>query len=232
MALADEVISGVNDVLKPAWNIRNGLVVPETKDIALKDGAVRLSATYLYADMANSTELAQKFKSEAVAKVIRCYLNSASRIIRDRGGAIRSFDGDRVMGIFIGANQESVAAKTALHIYWAVHQVINPALKSKWDDLSWTMSHGVGIDSGEALLVRGGVHGDNDIISIGSAPNVAAKLSELRRYPANISKAVYDKLGDELRKGPQGQSMWQLAGSTVFGGKTVVHYGSNWWWKP
>lgn len=232
MALKDDVIEGIDGVLAPAWNRRNGQVVPETEKINLTDGAVDLDATYLYADMADSTGLAQGYKDWAAAKVIRCYLNAASRIIRAKGGHIRSFDGDRVMGIFIGEGKNSDAAKAALHISWAVTKIINPALQAKWKDFSWTMGHGVGIDTGTAMLVRGGVHGQNDIVSVGKAPNVAAKLSEVRGGKTiNISEAVYTCL-NESAKFSKGQNMWTQQGKTEFGGKWVTYYGSSWWWQP
>lgn len=231
MSLADDIRDGVAGVLAPAWDIRDGTVVPETDDIKLRDGAVKLDATYLYADMADSTGLAQHYKAFAVAKVVRCYLNAASRIIRHRGGEIRGFDGDRVMGIFIGKSKNSDAARAALNINWAVEKVINPALQAKWDDFKWTMRHGVGIDTGEALLVRGGVHGDNDIISIGKAPNIAAKLSAVRNTsPLLITEAVYGKLNADSKTSESGDNMWVRKGTITFGGKSVTYYGSSWYW--
>jgi uridylate cyclase len=234
VALKTDVIDGVDGVLAPEWRIVDGRVVPNTEDITLKDGAVNLDATYLYADMADSTGLAQAYKSFAVAKVIRCYLNAAARIIGARGGAIRSFDGDRVMGIFIGSSKESDAAKAAMNISWAVIEVINPKLKAKWNDLEWTMDHGVGIDTGEAMLVRGGVYGENDIVSIGSAPNIAAKLSELRGYSSiYISEAVYNKLSNETKYTIRtGTNMWTKLGTQTYGGKTITYYGSSYSWEP
>lgn len=232
MGLSDDVKAGVDGVLAPEWNERKGNVVPETEDIALKDGAVRLEATYLYADMADSTGLAQNYQDWAVAKVIRCYLNAASRLIRARGGKIRSFDGDRVMGIFIGSSKNSDAAKVALNISWAVEEVIRPALTSKWSSFKWVMRHGVGIDSGEALLVRGGVHGQNDIVSVGGAPNIAAKLSDVRDGKSiYISQAVYSNLSGET-KYSSGTDMWTRMGIEEFGGKRVAYYGSSYRWKP
>lgn len=232
MALSDEIKAGIDGVLAPAWSTVDGQVVPESTDIVLKNGAVKLNATYLYADMANSTGLAQNYQPEAVAKVIRCYLNAASRIIRAQGGHIRSFDGDRVMGIFIGDSKNSNAAKAALNINWAVREVIAPKLKAKWSDLKWTMDHGIGIDTGEALLVRGGVHGDNDIVSVGSAPNVAAKLSEVRTSRTlYISEAVYQML-DEGSKYAEGVDMWTKQGTQEYGGKSVTYYGSSYHWQP
>lgn len=229
MGLKEDVGAGIDGVLAPAWAIREGQVVPEDTDIALSNGAVKLDATYLYADMANSSLLAQKYKKEVTAKVIRCYLNAATRIIRARGGAIRSFDGDRVMGIFIGGRKNNTAVHTALNISWAVDLVINPKLKAKWSDFTWTMGHGVGIDTGEELLVRGGVHGTNDIVSIGSAPNVAAKLSECRSKSINISSGVHSVLENRVKLNNAGSSIWTHQGTILVGGTNVPYYGSSYY---
>lgn len=233
MGLKADVETGIDGVLRPLWNRRDGQVVPETEDINLTNGAVDLDATYLYADMADSTGLAQHFQDHAVAKVIRSYLNAATRIIRYHGGHIRSFDGDRVMGIFIGSTKNASAVKAAMQISWAVNNVINPKLQEKWNDLKWTMKHGVGIDTGKAMLVRGGVHGQNDIISIGSAPNVAAKLSEKRDGWNNIfiTTNVYNDLSD-VTKYCNGVDMWKPGGLAMFGGLFFNFYTSSYQWEP
>jgi class 3 adenylate cyclase len=233
MALSRDVEAGIDGVLAPEWNVRTGHVVPEAENIVLRDGAVRLDATFLYADMADSTGLAQSYYDWAVAKVIRCYLNAASRLIRARGGAIRSFDGDRVMGIFVGAGANDLAVKAAMNIHWAVRSVIQPKLEAKWDSFKWTMEHGIGIDSGEALLVRGGVFGNNDLVSVGSAPNIAAKLSD-ERVPNKylfVSETVYNSLSD-VTKYAEGVNMWSSTGVKGFGGKYIKTFGTNYSWEP
>jgi len=94
------------------------------------------------------------------------------------------------------------------------------------------MSHGVGIDTGKAMLVRGGVHGENDIVPIGAAPNVAAKLSELRDGKStHVTSEVYGRLREEV-KHTDGRSMWDRMGSREIGGKSVTYYGSSWHWRP
>lgn len=230
--LEQEVRLGIAGVLQPEFDERSGYVVPRTEDINLANGAVRLQATYLYADMADSTGLAHSYKDWAVAKVIRCYLNAASRLIKANNGEIRSFDGDRVMGIFIGTNQENDAVRAAMSISWAVSEVIRPALINKWNDLKWTMSHGVGIDNGEALLVRGGVRGNNDIVSIGHAPNLAAKFSEFRDGVQwiSIADSVKDKLSNNLLI-HNGLSMWAPTWKSV-GGRTYQVFQTSYMWTP
>jgi adenylate cyclase len=99
MALIDDLKAETNQIVKSVWTRRDGKVVPETHDISLGNDCVDLEATFLYADLADSTELALQDKNIA-AEVVKAYLMGTTRIIRALGGEIRSFDGDRVMGSF------------------------------------------------------------------------------------------------------------------------------------
>src|SRR5689334_6473949 len=110
MASANDLERDVDKILSQSWNNRDGQVVPLTDAVALADGAVKLTATMLYADLADSTELAMKYDRKIAAKVYKSFLTCASRLIKEGGGDIRSFDGDRVMGVFIGNRMNSSAA--------------------------------------------------------------------------------------------------------------------------
>jgi class 3 adenylate cyclase len=235
MGMSDDVEAGVDGVLNPAWSKRKGTVVPTTEDIVLRDGAVNIDATYLYADLANSSALGQKIKKDVAAKIIRSYLNAATRLLRHYDGEIRSFDGDRVLAIFIGGSKNTNAVRAALALNWAVHKVLRPKFSAKWSDLNdtWTVNHGVGIDTGGAMLVRGGVRNNNDLISIGAAPNVAAKLSEIRSYPdIYITQDVYDKMNSSNKTGSDGSDMWRKYGTVEVASTHYTVYGSTWWWRP
>lgn len=204
------VEDSVQAIVDAQWQTRDGQVVPETEDIVLKNGAVNLDATYLYADLANSSRAAQALKRTVTARIIRTYLDAASRLIRHFGGEIRSFDGDRVMGIFVGDAKNTSAVKAGMGINWAVKEVLRPMLKSKWNDLStwFTLNHGVGVATGTALLVRAGVRNSNDLVSVGEAPNIAAKLSDLRGTPdVYITADVYGNM-NEVARITKGKNMW------------------------
>jgi adenylate cyclase len=237
MSLKDDLATDVNNILAQEWNIRDGQVVPKTQDVALAGGAVKLIVTMLYADLADSTELVIEYDRRVAAKVIKCFLTCCSKIIRARGGEIRSFDGDRVMGVFIGNAKNSMAAKCALNINYAVRQIIKPKLEAKYDSLksgSYKLAHTSGVDTSEVLVVRGGIRDNNDLIWIGRSPNVAAKLSAIREegYCSYITKGVFDHLNEESKYGgPDKKLMWEArTWKTVPGIGTV--YRSNWWWEP
>lgn len=235
MSLADDVGKGVDSIINQEWNVRDGQVVPKTEDVALAGGAVKLDATILYADLADSTDLAMNYDRRVAAKVFKCYLSSCSRIIRHFGGEIRSFDGDRVMGIFVGSYKNSAATKTALKINAAFLDVIKPKLEKKYSSLtsgSYKLAQCVGVDTSDVLVVRSGVRNNNDLIWVGRAPNIAAKLSTRRNSPYHtyITKSVYNRLSDELKYSDKKAQMWEEL-KKEFGEKGIVVYRSKFKWS-
>ncbi len=213
MPSVDKLKKDIDAILKQRWNERKATTVPTTATLTLAGGAARFEATILYADLADSTELAMKDKRVA-AKVFKSFLACSSEIIRARGGHIRSFDGDRVMGVFVGKTRNSNAVKAALNINYAFKDVIKPAFKSfaSLNKGSYKLAYGIGIDTSEVLVVRGGIRKHNDLVWVGRAPNVAAKLSSVRtvRYPLYITKQVFRHLDHEAKSDVKGKNRWTL----------------------
>ncbi len=214
MPLADNLKKDVDTILKQPWKVRGAAKVPESRTLTLAGGAVKFEATILYADLADSTELAMRYDKRVAAKVFKSFLACSSKIIRVRGGHIRSFDGDRVMGVFIGETRNSDAVKAALNINYAFKTIIKPACErfASLNKGSYRLAYGVGIDTSEVLVVRGGIREHNDLVWVGRAPNVAAKLSSVRtvRYPLYITKQVYSRLDHEAKLDAKGKNRWAL----------------------
>jgi len=241
---SDELTASMTTLMSTAWVESTSDIFPKTADVALRDGAVRIEAAYLYADMAQSTLLQKSFKDWFAAKVIRMYLAGASRIIRNNGGSIKSFDGDRVMGVFVGGRKRNDAARTALQINWLVQLSINPIVAERLKDskTKWKVTHGVGIGVGEAFVTRAGVRNvsgettHNDLISIGRAPNVAAKLSAVRDPglgPLLITSDVFSMLdGSQKEGGVPTQSMWTGPHHVDVGPYSINVHSSTWRSQP
>ena len=192
--------------------MRDGQVIPTTDSVTLKDGAVKIAATFLYADLAATSYLARVCPWETTAKIIRAYLDCCVRIIKSWGGEIRSFDGDRVMGVFIGDMKNTHASKCAREIFYTVEYILGPAATRKFKSFqnnNIKLKNCVGIDVGEARAVRAGIRNNNDLIWIGKAPSFAAKLSDIRNYGycVYISKASYSLL-DADAKFLNGSNIW------------------------
>lgn len=235
MEWVDTLTGEIEKVFGTKWDTRNGTLIPESEDLALKDGAVKIDATFLYADLAGSSKLAEVCPWETTAKIIRAYLDCCTRSIRAHKGEIRSFDGDRVMGVFKSESKNTDAAKCAREIDWMVEKIIDPKAKEYFKSIrenSISIRHSIGIDTGEAIAVRAGIRNNNDLIWIGKAPSFAAKLSDIRKHPycVYISKDSYDSL-HQYGKIINGENIWQLE-KFMFAGKTYDVYRTSIMSKP
>lgn len=227
----------VSDILRKRSRIRDGRKVPSPETITLTTGGVRIEGTVLYADLAQSSLLATDFQQSTAAKTIKSFLRCCSRIITKNKGTVTSFDGDRVMGVFQGPGQDSRAALSGLQIHSAVEHIIKPKLTGHFDSMQeshFKIDHCVGIDRGQVLAVRVGHAGSNDIAWIGRAPNLAAKLSDVRStdYKTIITEAVYTELEAGYQRDSQSmEPIWRKMTYTFLGDKLNV-YTSGWYWRP
>jgi class 3 adenylate cyclase len=225
-----ELIAEADATLRTKWETRAGRKVPEAEDIELGNDAVILDGTVLYADMADSTGLVDNFKPWFAAKIYKTYLAGACRIIRDNGGEVTAFDGDRVMAVFIGDRKNTPAAKSALHINAFVTE-LNQTIRSVYPDTSYSLRQSVGVDTSSLFAARTGIRNNNDLVWVGRAANYAAKLCSLgdATYPSHITEDVFSKLVDEAKYGPDRASMWE---KRMWNATGKVIYRSNWTWKP
>ncbi|MBV9865935.1 MAG: adenylate/guanylate cyclase domain-containing protein [Abitibacteriaceae bacterium] len=236
MALSDDLQSQVKEIFSAVLKKREGQKVPETEDITLGTEAVTLNATVLYADLAASTSLVDNYKDYFAAEIYKAYLHCASKIIRSEGGVITAFDGDRVMGVYIGESKNTSAVSCALKINHAVTHIINPAIKNQYQNspnsvnATYSISHSVGIDTSNLFVARTGIRGYNDLVWVGRAANYAAKLCSLREsyYASFITEEVYRSMNTSA-KYSNGQHMWE---KNYWSEKGIYIYRSSWWRKP
>lgn len=236
MAVNEKLLTDrVETILATPFDERVGRVIPATDDVTLKDGAVKIDATFLYADLANSGKLSSLCPWATTARVIRAFLEVSTRLIREYGGEIRSFDGDRVMGVFIGGSKNSNATKCAREIHWSVRKILHVKASEKFKsirDNGIQIRHCVGIDTGEVRAVRSGVREHNDLIWIGKAASFSAKLSDIRDDPylTYISSRVYNNMSDEAKH--DGKKNYWTKATFEFAGKQEQVYKSNYWKRP
>lgn len=226
----------VDTLFGTTFNEREGRVVPTTDDITLKNGAVKINATFLYTDLAGSAKLSSVCPWSTTAKIIRTFLDCSTRLIVKHGGEIRSFDGDRVMGVFVGASKNSSAAICGREIHWIVRKVISPKAREKFDSIRSNdieIRNCSGIDTGEVRAVRSGIRDKNDLIWIGKAASFSAKLSDVRDvgYHTYVSSRVYNKLNENAKQDGDGKNAWSST-TFSFASSAETVYKSNHWKKP
>ena len=78
MALLDDLKTETDKIVRGTWNRREGTVVPESELISLGNAAVDMQATFVYADLHDSTQLATHNQLIA-AEVFKAYLMGKSR---------------------------------------------------------------------------------------------------------------------------------------------------------
>ena len=229
MAMLTELQDEVESIFGETWDVAAGHVVPDPEDLKLSNDARHFKrATVLYADLSGSTNLVNSQPWTRAGEIYKSYLACAARIIRSEDGELTSYDGDRVMGVFVGEMQTSRAVKCGLKINWAVKNIINPTLKAQYPSSDYVVKQVVGIDTSEIRAARIGIRGGNDLVWIGRAANYAAKLTECRSdYPTWVTAEAYGVLAD-WAKLSNGQTMWKEFQWTAMGNIKV--YGSHWTW--
>ena len=135
------------------------------------------------------------------------------------------------MAVYLGANKNTAAARTALKINYAVKSIINPTLKEAYPNTAYQVKQTVGIDTSSLFAARTGVRGSNDLVWVGRAANYAAKLSGLGEgdFATFITEQAYHLLAESAKVGGEPKRpMWE---KVVWRAMGVAIYRSNWWWE-
>ena len=233
MPLLEDMQAAVAAVMTTTWETRQGQVVPAPEALRLGNEAVEFErATVLYADLQGSTKMVDAEHWEFSAEVYKIFLHCAATIIRAEGGTITSYDGDRVMGIWVGDRQTTPAAIAGLKINYAVQKIVNPALRQQYPSRIYEVKQVVGIDTSPIRAARTGVRGGNDIVWVGRAANYAAKLTSLNLDERTwITDDAFRRLHDEAKFGGNpSRLMWKKYRWTRQGDFPI--HGSTWHWKP
>jgi class 3 adenylate cyclase len=230
VSLQDELKADVAKVFEAKWEERDGQIVPDDNSLTLGNDAIKLDATVLYADLADSTALVDGFKPWFAAEIYKTFLACAARIVRSEKGVITAYDGDRIMAVYIGDAKNTSAVRTALKINWAVQYVIQPAMTAQYVNNKYVLRHVVGIDTSPLFVAKTGARGANDLVWVGRAANYAAKLAALpHTHSTYITKDIFDSIHSSVKTWSDGRAMWEQALWNTFDSRTI--YRSNWWWN-
>jgi class 3 adenylate cyclase len=91
------------------------------------------------------------------------------------------------------------------------------------------LNHVVGVDTSDLFVARTGVRGSNDLVWVGRAANIAAKLSALPpSYKTYITSAAYQAMDGSVTFS-NGVPMWKQLTWNGFDNSTI--YGSTYWWS-
>jgi len=229
MSLTDDLLGRVEKIASSAWDIAPGRVVPDLRALPLANAGKSLSACILYADLSDSTGIVQRNIPSRSAEYYKAFLHCASRLILHNGGIIEAYDGDRVMGVFLGVGKEQNAVQTAFQLVRAMETVVNKTFSQYYPTSHDLLKFTVGIDTGDVVVCKAGVRGDSDLIWIGAPANYAAKLNSFQgldhAYPVRITAGVFNRLPHTHLYRHDGTIAWQGAYKNI----GVEHYRSAAW---
>ena len=182
-------------------------VAPEIVAELLKEGTDALSLegkltkiAVLFVDVRGFTSMSEQLEPKKVVKILNRYLTLISDCILENGGTLDKFVGDAAMA-FWGAplpQEDSVmrAAKAAMDMAAGSEALSEELLKT----YGRTVSFGIGIHLGEAVVGNIGSPRRMDYTAIGDTVNTAARLEA--KAPGGtiyISRAVADALEGRIR---------------------------------
>ncbi|HMY18319.1 MAG TPA: adenylate/guanylate cyclase domain-containing protein, partial [Polyangium sp.] len=169
---------------------------------SLGQGGQRMTATVLFADIRNFTQLSTVMQPEQVVELLNRYFSTMVDIIFKNGGTLDKFLGDGLMALF-GVpysieKPEERAVRTALEMLEAL-QTMNRELEAKG---MLRLDIGVGINAGPVVAGNIGSSQRHEYTVIGDTVNLAARLEALNKETRTqilVSASVYDAIRNTFR---------------------------------
>lgn len=138
----------------------------------------RREITALFCDLRGFTAFAETAEPEEVLDVLRAYHLVVGEVVTGHGGTVEHFAGDGLMAFYNDPvpdpEHRLAAVRTAVDVRERIAE-----LAADWRRRGYDLGLGVGITTGYATLGRIGFEGRYDYAAIGSAVNLAARLSDV-----------------------------------------------------
>lgn len=169
---------------------------------SLGQGGQRMTATVLFADIRNFTQLSTVMQPEQIVELLNRYFSTMVDIIFKNGGTLDKFLGDGLMALF-GVpypieKPEERAVRTALEMLEAL-QGINRELEAKG---MLRLDIGVGINTGPVVAGNIGSSQRHEYTVIGDTVNLAARLEALNketRTQVLVSASTHSAIHESFR---------------------------------
>lgn len=179
---------------------------PQVVEHLLKDGAAQLNMmgskrhiAVLFVDIRGFTTMSESLETQEVVQILNDYLTLVSNAIFKNRGTLDKFIGDAAMAIFNAPldldDYVFRAVKTAVDIAQG-----SGALQERLQQqFGRTVSFGIGVNCGEAIVGNIGADFRMDYTAIGDTVNTAARLeSNAKAGQILISSSVYELLKDRI----------------------------------
>lgn len=200
----DDKIEGflVDSRLRKVISLFRKYVAPQVVDEILKfsdsdvidlSGELR-EVTVLFADIRNFTTIAENLQPQEVSSLLNTYLGEMTHVIFRYDGTVDKYIGDAIMVVFNAPVRQENHAWLAVSAAFRIQERV---LELKKNNPS--ISVGIGINTGKAIIGNVGTDLHLDYTVIGDAVNVAARLCQIAQ-PGEllISDETYQKVKEHV----------------------------------
>ena len=162
-------------------------------------GGEKRPVAVLFVDIRGFTPLSESLMPEQVVKILNEYLALTTESILKNNGMLDKFIGDATMAVFNAPvdldDYVFRAVQTALDMRKGAERLA----QNLQEQFGKTVSFGIGVNCGEAVVGNIGCEFRMDYTAIGDTVNTAARL-ESRAKPGEIliSRAVYEAVKDRI----------------------------------
>jgi class 3 adenylate cyclase/tetratricopeptide (TPR) repeat protein len=151
-------------------------------ELAAPSGEVRKTVTVLFADVKDSTPLAERLDPEAARGVMNRYFTDVRTVIERHGGTVEKFIGDAVMAVFgtptVHEDDPLRAVRAATELRTALAD-LNGELEERW---GIRLSIRTGINTGAVVAgdpATGSTFVTGDAVNVGARLETAAEPGEI-----------------------------------------------------
>lgn len=179
----------------------NGNNIPSREQLTYKNGYY-VNVTALFIDIVGSSKLTDGQRRPTLAKMYRAFLSECVAIMNSWNMCKEiNINGDCVWGVFETPRKTDIdnVCLVAAQLNSMV-KILNYKLKKKKYE---TISVGIGIDDGRALMVKAGYSGSgiNDVVWMGDVVNTACHLANKagrgKRKSVILTKQIYENITNE-----------------------------------
>lgn len=233
MALSDELAHRVQETFSEQFEISHGWSIPSTTDITFDNQGKQIKLVSLFVDIRKSTSIVNAIGLENAARMYKAYVWGITKIVKERGGQILSFNGDGVVAGFVGPNTaENGAALSALNLNWYLYFYVKPQVDHLLGGSGLTFDYGIGIDSGQVLVVKVGQKGEDnhDLVWSGNPVNYSVKVNSLAEFPYGIyvSHEIFNRVHYSLAM-YDSEFIWE---AWNWAEKDKLLWRTRWWYGP
>ena len=154
-------------------------------------------ATILFADLRNFTPLVERTPPRELIRLLNDYLNEMAICIRSNGGLILQFIGDEIEAVFGAPVSIQEPEKAALKAALDMREHLGALNRRNVEQGYSTLSHGIGIHTGQVLAANIGTKQRTAYSMIGDTVNLASRIQGLNKdFKTDIlvSAAVVEKV--------------------------------------